>query len=76
MPYHQLFYTHKGAWRSIAEGQRVDDLCAAAESRLRLQDVEAFVEVNCESLPQQESLREGLEGLSVPNMPLLLITFL
>lgn len=54
----------------------MDDLSAAAESRLRLQDVEAFVEVNCESLPQQERLREGLEGLSVPNMPLLLITFL
>lgn len=54
----------------------MDDLSAAAESRLRLQDIEAFVEVNCESLPQQESLREGLEGLPVPNMSLLLITFL
>lgn len=68
MPYHQMVSTHKGAWRSVAEGQRVDDLSVAAESRLRLQDVEAFVEVNCESLLQQDSLREGLQGLSVPNM--------
>lgn len=51
----------------------MDDLSAATERSLRLQDVEAFVEVNSESLPQQESLREGLEGLSVPNMLLLSI---
>lgn len=49
------------------------DLSVAAERCLRLQDVEAFVEVNRESLPQQDSQREGLEGLSVPNMVWLLI---
>lgn len=53
----------------------MDDLSAAAESSLRLQDVATFVEVNCESLSQQESLRKCLEGLSVPDM-LLLIFFL
>lgn len=53
----------------------MDELSAATESSLRLQDIEAFVEVNSESLPQQESLREGVEGLSVPNMLLLLISF-
>lgn len=51
----------------------MDDLSAATERSLRLQGVEAFVEVNSESLLQQESLREGLKGLSVPNMLLLSI---
>lgn len=46
----------------------MDDFTAATESSLRLQDVEAFVEVNSERLSQQENLREGLEGLSAPNM--------
>lgn len=53
----------------------MDDLSVATESSLRLQDVVALVEVNSESLPQQERLREGLEGLSVPNTLLLSITF-
>lgn len=43
----------------------MDDLSVAVETSFRLQDVEAFEEVDSESLPQEESLREGLEGLSV-----------
>ena len=43
----------------------MDDLSVAMETSFRLQDVEAFEEVDGESLPQEESLRKGLEGLSV-----------
>lgn len=43
----------------------MDDLSIAVETRFRLQDVEAFEEVDGESLTQEESLRKGLEGLSV-----------
>lgn len=43
----------------------MDDLSAAMETGLGLQDVEAFEEVDGESLPQEERLGKGLEGLSV-----------
>lgn len=49
----------------MAKGEGVDDLSVAVETSFRLQDVEAFEEVNSESLPQEESLRKGLERLSV-----------
>lgn len=57
--------TYERAWWSIAKGESVDNLSAAMETSFRLQDVEAFEEVDGESLPQEESLRKGLEGLSV-----------
>lgn len=43
----------------------MDGLSVAMETSLRLQDVEAFEEVDGEGLPQEESLRKALEGLSV-----------
>lgn len=43
----------------------MDDLSVAVETSFRLQDVEAFEEIDSESLPQEESLWKGLEGLSV-----------
>lgn len=43
----------------------MDNLSVAVETSFRLQDVEAFEEVDGESLPQEESLRKGLEGLPV-----------
>lgn len=38
----------------------MDDLSVALETSLRLQDVEAFEEVDGKGLPQEKSLREGL----------------
>lgn len=43
----------------------MDDLSVAMETGFRLQDVQALEEVDSESLPQEESLRKALEGLSV-----------
>lgn len=49
----------------VAKGEGVDDLSVSVEASFRLQNVQAFEEVDSESLPQEESLRKGLEGLSV-----------
>lgn len=57
--------TYERAWWSVAKGEGVDNLSVAMETSFRLQDVEAFEEVDGESLPQEESLRESLEGLPV-----------
>lgn len=43
----------------------MDNLSVSVETSFRLKDVEAFEEIDCERLPQEESLRKGLEGLSV-----------
>lgn len=43
----------------------MDNLSVSVETSFRLKDVEAFEEVDSEGLPQEESLRKGLEGLSV-----------
>ena len=43
--------TYKRARWFVAEGEGVDDLSVAMETRFGLQDVEAFEEVDGESLP-------------------------
>lgn len=60
-----LFRTHKRTRWAVPESEDVDDLSVAVEMSFRLQGVEAFQEVHGKGLPQEESVREGLEGLSV-----------
>ena len=43
----------------------MNDLFVAVETGSRLQDVEAFEEVDGESLPEEETLRKSLKRLSV-----------
>lgn len=57
--------THERARWAVPQSEHVADLSVALETDLGLQDVEAFQEVQGEGLPQEESVREGLEGLSV-----------
>lgn len=49
----------------VAEREGVNDLSVAVETSSRLQDVEAFEEVDGESLPEEETLRKSLKRLSV-----------
>ena len=56
---------HKRTGLVVPNSKDMDDLSVAVETSFWLQGVKAFQEVHGKGLPQEESVREGLERLSV-----------
>ena len=57
--------TYKRVRRFIAQCQGVGDFSVVMDTSFSLQNVEVLDQVHGEGLPQEESLRKGLERLSV-----------